>query len=124
VPTPRSSLGAAGESIARGLLERKGMIWIESNWRCSAGEIDLVMRAGDEIVFVEVKTRRGEGAGRAEESISVSKGRKLLDTGEWYVSAHRALGDPIWRIDLVAITLSRSGAVERITHVENAVSTY
>ncbi len=122
MPAPRSSLGAAGEAIARRYLEERGLTWIESNWRCFAGEIDLVMRFRDELVFVEVKTRRGDGAGRAEESISISKGRKLLASGEWYLAAHPELGDPIWRIDLVAITLSRSGTVERITHIENAVN--
>jgi putative endonuclease len=122
VPTSRSSLGTAGESIARRHLEALGMRFVESNWRCLTGEIDLVMRIQDELVFVEVKTRRGDGAGRAEESISPAKGRKLLSSGEWYVGNHPSLGDPIWRIDLVAITLSHSGAIERLVHIENAVS--
>lgn len=121
MPTSRASLGTIGEAIARRHLERLGMVWIESNWRCLSGEIDLVMRQNDELVFVEVKTRRGDGAGRAEESVSPSKGRKLLASGSWYLASHADAGDPIWRIDLVAITLSQQGAVERITHIENAV---
>lgn len=121
MPTRRSKLGAAGEGAARRYLERKGYEWLESNWRCAAGEIDLVMRDGDELVFVEVKTRRGEAAGRAEESVSPSKGARLLAAGSWYLQEHPELGDPVWRIDLLAITLDRSGAVERITHEANAV---
>ncbi len=121
MPTPRSSLGSAGESIARRRLEATGYIWIESNWFCQSGEIDLVMRDGDEIVFVEVKTRRGDAAGRAEESISPSKGKKLLASGSWYLQQHPVLGDPIWRIDLVAITLTRDGSVARFNHIINAV---
>ena len=81
------------------------------------------MQDRGELVFVEVKTRRGEAAGRAEESISVSKGRKLLASGAWYLAEHSEAGDPIWRVDLIAITLAKSGAIERISHVENAVVT-
>jgi putative endonuclease len=123
MPTARTSLGTTGEAIARRYLEARGLTWVESNWRCLAGEIDLVMRSGDELVFVEVKIRRGDGAGRAEESISSSKGRKLLASGEWYLGVHPVLGELIWRFDLVAITLRRDGAIERVTHVENAVNT-
>ena len=121
MPTPRSKLGTAGEAIARRYLEQRGLRWIESNWRCAAGEIDLAMRDGAEIVFIEVKTRRGEASGRAEESISGSKGRKLLQSSGWYLQMHPELGDPIWRIDLVAITLDRTGKVERISYTANAV---
>jgi putative endonuclease len=121
MPTPRSKLGTSGETVARRYLESQGYVWVESNWHCSAGELDLVMRDNHELVFVEVKTRRGEAAGRAEEGISASKSRRLLATGSWYLSAHPELGDPIWRIDLLAITLDRSGSVERVTHVPNAV---
>lgn len=121
-PGPRATLGSAGEAIARGYLIERGLAWVESNWRCLAGEIDLVMTDGAELVFVEVKTRRGEGAGRAEESISVAKGRRLLASGEWYLAEHAEIGDPVWRIDLVAVTLDRTGRVERVTHVVNAVA--
>ena len=121
MPTPRSKLGSAGEEAARRYLERRGLQWVESNWRCAAGEIDLVMRDGGELVFIEVKTRRGETAGSAEESVSPSKGRKLLSAGSWYLQAHPDLGDPVWRVDLLAITLDRSGNVARIAHFVNAI---
>lgn len=121
MPTPRSKLGTSGEAVARRHLESLGFEWIESNWRCAAGEIDLVMRDRGELVFVEVKTRRGDDAGRAEESISPNKSRRLLSSGNWYIQTHPDLGDPIWRIDLVAITLDGVGKVDRVTHVENTV---
>lgn len=121
MPTARSKLGFAGEQHARRFLESKGLRWVENNWRCAAGELDLVMIEGEWLVFVEVKTRRGEGAGRAEESISPAKGRKLLAAGEWYVAEHPEFADRIWRVDLVAITLARDGQVERVTHLANAV---
>jgi putative endonuclease len=123
MPTPRSTLGAAGERAARRHLEQQGFRWIESNWRCAAGEFDLVMWDHAELVFIEVKLRHGENAGRAEEGITAAKGRKLLAAGARYLQEHPDTGDPIWRVDLVAITLDRSGKVERLTHIENAVVT-
>lgn len=79
------------------------------------------MRDGDEIVFVEVKTRRGEALGRAEESLSSRQRRSLLVTAASYLERHQQEGDPIWRIDLVAVTLDAAGVVLRVSHFENAV---
>ena len=122
-PSSKQS-GDAAEDIALRHLQQAGLRLLVRNYRTpgrGGGEIDLVMRDGSEIAFIEVKTRRGDAAGRAEESVSVSKGRKLLASGSWYLQQHPAFGDPIWRIDLVAITLSRDGAVVRFNHIVNAV---
>ncbi len=121
-PTARRGLGDAGERHARRYLEAKGYVFVTANWRCPAGELDLVMRDGDELVFVEVKTRRGEGAGRAEEAVSAAKGRRLLAAGEWFLSGAPELTELVWRVDLVAITLDRRGAVRRLTHLMNAIA--
>ncbi|MFM9107619.1 MAG: YraN family protein [Chloroflexota bacterium] len=120
-PTSRALLGAGGEAHARAMLEARGYRFITANWRCPAGELDLVMADGRELVFVEVKTRRGEAAGRAEEAISPAKARKLLATGEWFVAAQPEWQQAVWRIDLLALTLGPDGSVIRATHVENAV---
>ena len=120
-PTPRRRLGDRGEGLARRFLEAKGYAFVAANWRCAAGERDLVMRDGAEVVVVEVKLRRGEAMGRAEDAITGAKGRRLLAAGEWFVAERPELADAIWRIDLVAITLDGAGAVARVTHVENAV---
>ncbi|MDQ3696353.1 MAG: YraN family protein [Chloroflexota bacterium] len=120
-PTPRRRLGSQGEGHARRYLERRGYRLLAANWHCAAGELDLVMRDGDEIVGVEVKTRRGEGAGRAEEAISPAQRRRLLAAAEWFLAEHPEWDDLIWRIDLVAITLDAGGAVRRVTHLPNVV---
>lgn len=121
-PTPARRLGDRGEAWARRHLEGKGYVFVAANWRCPAGELDLVMRDGEEVVFVEVKTRRGEGAGRAEEAISAAKARRLLAAGEWFLAGEPTLGEAIWRVDLVAITLDAAGNVRRLTHAVNAVA--
>lgn len=121
--TPKRARGNRGEALARQILEAKGMRWIASNWHCAAGELDLVMLDGDELVIVEVKTRTGERSGRAEESISRAKGTRLLAAADWYVSLHPQYAMTVWRIDLLALTLRADGSVSRISHVVNAVVT-
>jgi putative endonuclease len=114
--------GRSGEQIARQHLEQRGYATVELNWRCAAGELDLVMKDGDILVFVEVKARISERAGFAEEAISPAKARRLLATGDWYVSEHPEFQQSFWRIDLVALTLSHDGAVRRLTHLENVIT--
>ena len=109
--------------MARAHLEQKGYQTVEMNWRCAASELDLVMTDNEYLVFVEVKTRKSSRAGIAEESISATKSRRLLAAGEWYVSEHPEYQPMIWRIDLVALTLGKDGSIQRVTHVENAIST-
>jgi putative endonuclease len=121
--TARTSFGQRGERYARTRLERLGWRFIAANWHCRAGELDLVMREDDALIFVEVKTRRGDGAGYAEESISPTKARRLLSAAEWFIADHPDLGDLIWRIDLIAITVNDQNRVERWTHIHNAVVT-
>lgn len=119
--TDRAALGDAGEAHARRWLEARGYAFVAAKWRCRAGELDLVMRDGDELVIVEVKLRRGETSGRAEDAVGATKGRKLLAAAEQFVAAHPPWHDAVWRVDLVAITLGRNGAVERVSHAVNAV---
>ena len=104
----RSTLGVTGELDARTYLEAQGMRFIAANWHCQAGELDLVMLDGDELAVIEVKSRRGERSGRAEESINAAKARKLLATAEWFVSAHAEHHARIWRIDPSARSVSRA----------------
>lgn len=117
----RKSLGAIGEHHARLRLEAAGLNFVAANWRRASGEIDLVMRDGDAIVMVEVKVRRGERAGRAEESISRTKAGRLLTTGEWFMAEHPEIGELPWRVDLVAVTVDDGGRVVRFTHIPEAV---
>lgn len=114
-------VGRNGEAFVLRYLTGKGYRSVDANWRCPHGELDLVMLDGEDLVFVEVKARSTSLAGAAEESISPAKARKLLIAGETYVSEHPEQAERMWRIDLVAITVDRSGEVNRVTHVQNAV---
>ena len=115
----RQKLGRWGESVAARHLEAKGYEIVAHNWRCRQGEIDLVARAGEEWVFVEVKTRRGRDLGTPEEGLTTHKSRKLLELGQLYLAANDM--DVDWRIDLVAVELDKAGKLLRCEHIPNAV---
>ena len=123
VPIPdRRRLGTAGEAHARRFLEVRGYRFVAAQWRVAGCELDLIMWDGDELVFVEVKTRRGEWHGRAAESVTPRQVRALIRGAEAYVQSQdvSAQPEPVWRIDLVAVTLDPSGRVADVTHIENA----
>ncbi len=119
----RSGTGQLGESAAASYLEAKGYVLLERNWHCRAGEIDVIMLDGDVLVFAEVKTRRSNAAGSAEESVSGRKAARLLSAGEWFVAEHPEHEHRLWRIDIVAITMGSGREPYRVTHLENAVTT-
>ena len=116
----RRRLGQWGERVAALHLEAKGYEIVARNWRCSRGEIDLVARAGQMVLFVEVRTRRGRRLGTPEESINPRKAQRLLQLAARYIAEHR-LTDVDWRVDLVAIELDSRGKLLRCEHIPNAV---
>jgi putative endonuclease len=120
-PDGRVGLGLAGEGLAARHLERLGYRLLARRWRCPTGEIDLVMADGPTLVFVEVRTRRGEAHGAAVESITRAKAARLIRLAAHYLAAHPALGQPDWRIDLVAIQLDATGRLQTIEHLISAI---
>jgi putative endonuclease len=101
-------------------LEGKGYTVAAANYRCRWGEVDLVTCFGEEVVFVEVKTRRGADFGTPEESITPGKARRLVATAQHYLE-QEGVEQSEWRIDLVSVHLDKSGKLERISHIEYAV---
>ena len=110
VADERRSIGRAAEDAAAAWLGRAGFAVLERNVRFSEGEIDLVCRDGDVVVFVEVKCRRahwGEGPGDA---VSWDKRRRLVGLAQHYLKARR-LTSARCRFDVVAVTVGRDGAL-------------
>ena len=116
----RRQLGAFGERVAKGHLERQGYKILETNFRCSVGEIDIVARDGDCLVFVEVRTRRGGEFGTPEESITLAKKAKLIEIAQYYIQEHQD-SSSLWRIDIMAIEIGRGGKISRIELIKNAI---
>jgi putative endonuclease len=121
VTQQRRRLGQRGEQLAADRLAGLGYEIVERNYRCPAGEIDLVTRREGRWVFVEVRTRRSTRFGSPEESVTRRKRAHLIASAEHYLQAHGAL-EADWRIDAVAIVVAPAGRVERIDVIENAVS--
>ena len=116
----RQKLGRWGEQQAAQYLESHGYKVLDRNWRCRRGEIDLVAKEGDVLVFVEVKTRRGRDYGTPEEALTRHKVKRLLELGQRYM-LERDIEDVDWRVDLVAVELDKQGKLLRFEHVPNAV---
>ncbi len=116
----RKRLGDAGEEIAARELARRGYVVRERNWRCPAGELDLVAEQDGALVFVEVRTRRGDRYGTPEESITPAKRAHLIAAAQSYLQEHD-LHQCDWRIDVVAVQMSERGDLLRVDVVENAI---
>jgi putative endonuclease len=99
--TEKQVTGQHGEDEALAYLQRQGLVAVERNFRCKAGEIDLIMRHGDTLVFVEVRKRADTRHGGAAASITASKQRKLLRAAQFYLLRFRM--PPACRFDVVAI---------------------
>ena len=115
----RAATGTRGEQLAAEYLERAGLTILERNFRCRAGEIDLVAQDGTELVFVEVRTRAGNAFGTPEESITRRKQRKMAECAYSYLAEHPA-ADRAWRVDVIAVELDRD-TVKRIDHYKHAL---
>jgi putative endonuclease len=117
--TRGQELGSRGEDLATAYLERQGFRIIARNHRSRLGELDLVARDGDEVVFVEVKTRIGGSDVAPDESVTASKLERLGRLAERYMSEQGRADDP-WRVDVVAVVVDQHGQVRRIDHLRGA----
>jgi putative endonuclease len=113
------SFGQHGEQLAVNYLKQRSYSIVTTNWRCKQGEIDIIASRGDTLVFVEVRTRHAASSEPAFESITPRKRAKLIALAHTYLAAYPANTSP-WRIDVIAIGISRSG-VPIIEHTEDAL---
>ncbi|UDY22636.1 YraN family protein [Nocardioides sp. Kera G14] len=112
----RTELGAFGEHLAEETLVKQGMVLLDRNWRCSEGELDLVLRDGPDLVACEVKTRSGLWCGTPHEAVTPAKLERLRRLGARWALDH-GLRPPGIRVDVVAIVRPRRGEA-RIDHVK------
>lgn len=117
----RQGLGRTGERMAGEALVRQGYSILDRNFRCQYGEVDLVAEHEGELVFVEVKTRRGMAYGRPEEAVTLRKQRKILEVASYYLDAHDC-SQRSWRIDVVAVQFDQTGRFEEIRIYQHAVT--
>ena len=99
-----SGKGNIAENKARRYLEEQGLKFVEKNYRCRGGEIDLIMQDKKELVFVEVRYRKNDTHGTAIDSVNRSKMKKLIATASHYIAKHQ-LNTPT-RFDVVGFDAS------------------
>ena len=102
--TRKITTGKEGEKIAAAYLEKNGYRIIEINFRCPIGEIDIVAKENNDLVLVEVKTRKSIELGYPEQAVGMRKQKKMSQLALWYMQK-RKIADTNVRFDVVAITL-------------------
>ena len=113
----RLDLGKLGEELAFKKVKRLGYKCIVRNYRCALGEIDLIAKDGDCLVFIEIKTRRGRSLGSIKEAIDKRKKRQLSKVALAYLKSNDSC-DVKSRFDVVAISLNQDK--EQIEVIQNA----
>lgn len=98
----RGELGRRGEALAAEALRARGFRIVERNYRCRAGEIDLVALDGSTLVFVEVRSRHGAGVGTPLESVDARKQARVTRVAQHYLAA-RGGHDRVVRFDVVGV---------------------
>ncbi len=116
----RRETGILGEKLAKDFLKKRGYHTLETNYRCPQGEIDIVAKHKDFLVFIEVRTKTSRQFGSPEESITPAKKERMRAAAFHYRQTHDNLL-PLWRIDVVAVELNQKGGLSRIELIENAV---
>ena len=120
--TDNKSVGTFGEASACTFLKHKGYKILERNYRNRGGEIDIIARKDDYIVFVEVKTRNSEDFGAPSEAVNVIKQQKIVNTAMSFIMQNGSDSD--YRFDVIEVMYKRSvfGGFKtvKVNHIENA----
>ncbi len=111
-------LGTWGEGVALAFLQAKGLTLLERNYRTLDGEIDLVMRQGDYLIFVEVKTRSSASSGYPEEAVTDEKLDHLAAAAEKFLESNPQY-EKDWRLDVVAVIGQPDRAKTQVEWFEN-----
>lgn len=109
--TASKALGAYGEALAAQHLTKRGMVLLDHNWRCDAGEIDLVLRDGRTLVFCEVKTRRTVARGTPQEAVTEAKLNRIRRLAARWMEAHDVRAEFV-RIDMVSVLAPHRGSIQ------------
>jgi len=111
----RQALGRFGETYAARHLVQQGLVLLDRNWRCEAGEIDLVLREGRVLVVCEVKTRSSTAFGSPVEGVGEQKAERLRRLADRWLEEH-GVRPPEVRLDVVGVLVPRTGRPQ-VEHV-------
>ncbi len=116
----RKETANLGEKLARDYLKKHRHRILETNYNCSHGEIDIISKHKDTLVFTEVRTKTGTEFGTPEESITRTKRERMRKCALYYLQTHENPAST-WRIDVAAVEMDKDGKLVRIDLIENAV---
>lgn len=115
----RHEIGKVGEDIAVEYLRKKGYIIIERNFNCKQGEIDIIAKDNNEIVFVEVKTRTNETYGKPKEAVDKTKKKHIYKSAEYYIYQKHVENRPV-RIDVIEVYKKEEKYI--LNHIKQAIT--
>ncbi len=115
----KRSLGQFGEEQAARYLRRRFYSIVERNYRCRLGEIDLIVRRGGILAFVEVKLRKDDTHGEAREFVTARKQQRVIAAAEQWLSQHETALQPRFDVIEVYAPKGENGPV-KIRHIEDA----
>lgn len=99
----RREKGRRGEDAAAAFLEGEGWMIVERNWRCPAGELDIVATRGEDLAFVEVKTVDAFGPESAERLLGVAKRRHIVESSKYFLARKREYNRMRPRYDVILV---------------------
>ena len=115
----RQAVGESGEEAAKAFLKRRGVRILTENFACAAGEIDLIGREKETLVFFEVKARTSGAFGPPQLAVHRRKQRQIVRAAQWYLAEQRIPEIPC-RFDVLAVTFPEGGGSPRIDWVRDA----
>lgn len=110
-------IGRQGEEYTCAYIEKQGMALLTRNYHCRGGEVDIIAREGDTVVFIEVKTRCGGGFGSGAEAVTPAKIKKIICAAQHYIMK-RAPAEESFRFDVAEVDV-RDGLYS-INYIKNA----
>jgi putative endonuclease len=117
LPPEKKEIGQKGENLAVDYLQNAGYMVLERNYRCKLGEIDIIARDNDTLVFIEVRTRSSLAFGLPQESINRRKRHQISKVALEYMIRRKLKNIPA-RFDVVAISLAPGK--EKVDHIKDA----
>ena len=111
-------LGRIGENIIADYITKLGYKVVERNFACNQGEIDIVAKDKEELVFIEVKTRTDISYGEASEAVTDTKKRHLINTIKYYIYKQKLENQPI-RIDVAEVYINKGNV--KVNYIKQAI---
>lgn len=113
----KQEIGKLGEDIATDSLIEKGYIILDRNFECRQGEIDIIAKDKDEIVFIEVKTRTSNKYGTPSEAVNKIKQKHMLQSIKYYLCI-KGLSERFIRIDVIEVYIRKNAF--KVNHIKQA----